>query len=81
MTGRKAKEDADYITSVSDIVKELMRDQMAEDSMRMYGVDNTDIPGLNFETIMEEISFYLNENSDPAICLIEGNVTPCIWDV
>lgn len=68
--------DADYITPVSDIVKGQMRDQMAEDTMKMYWVDNTDIPELNFEAITEETSFYLNEEGDLVICFNEGDVAP-----
>ena len=68
--------DADYITPVSDIVKGQMRDQMAEDSMKVYWVDNTDIPELNFEAITEETSFYLNEEGDLVICFNEGDVAP-----
>jgi len=67
---------ADFITPVSNNIKEQMRTQMAEDSMKMYWVDYTDIPEWNFEAITEETSFYLNDEGSLVICFNEGDVAP-----
>ena len=68
--------DADFIAPVSNNIKEQMRDQMAEDFMKMYWVDYTDMPELNFEAITEETSFYLNDECSLVICFNEGDVAP-----
>ena len=68
--------DADFITPVSNNIKEQMRAQMAEDSSKMYWVDSTDMPEWNFEAITEETSFYLNGDGDLVICFNEGDVAP-----
>jgi len=67
---------ADFITPVSNNIKEQMRTQMAEDSMKMYWVDYTEIPEWNFEGITEETSFYLNDEGNLVICFDEGDVAP-----
>lgn len=69
-------EGADYITPVSDSIKEQMREQMAEDSSKVYWVDYTDIPEISFEAVTEETSFYLNEEGSLVICFNEGDVAP-----
>ena len=68
--------DADFIVPVSNNIKDQMRDQMAKDSMKMYWVDYTDMPELNFEAITEETSFYLNDEGNLVICFNEGDVAP-----
>lgn len=68
--------DADFFTPVSNNIKDQMRAQMAEDSMKMYWVDYADIPDLNFEAITEETSFYLNDEGNLVICFNEGDVAP-----
>ena len=68
--------DADFITPVSNNIKEQMRAQMAEDSSKMYWVDSTDMPEWNFEAITEETSFYLNGDGELVICFNEGDVAP-----
>ncbi len=70
------EEGADFITPVSDNIKDQMRSRMAEDEMMMYWVDYADIPELNFEAITEETSFYLNEEGRLVICFDEGDVAP-----
>lgn len=70
------EEGADFVTPVSDNIKEQMLAQMAEDESKMYWVDNTDIPEWNFEAITEETSFYLNEDGRLVICFNEGDVAP-----
>lgn len=68
--------ETDYITLVSENIKEQMREQMAADEMKTYWVDYTKIPEWSFESITEETSFYLNENNELVICFDEGEVAP-----
>ncbi len=70
------EEGADFITPVSENIKDQMRAQMAEDESKIYWVDNTDIPEWNFESITEETSFYLNGEGNLVICFNEGDVAP-----
>lgn len=70
------KDGADYTTAISGSIKEQMRNQMAEDEMKTYWVDNTEVPEWNFDTITDETSFYLNEDGNIVICFNEGDVAP-----
>ncbi len=67
---------ADYITPVSENIKEQMKEQMAADEMVAYWVDNEDVPEWNFERITDETSFYLNQDGNLVICFNEGDVAP-----
>ena len=69
-------EGADYITPVSDNIKDQMRSQMKADSSKMYWVDYTEVPAWNFEAITEETSFYLNDQGSLVISFNEGDVAP-----
>ena len=69
-------EGSDYLTPITENIKEQMRQQMAEDENKMYWVDNEDDPGWNFEGITDETSFYLNEEDNIVICFNEGDVAP-----
>lgn len=69
-------EGADYITPISENIKEQMRAQMSADENVIYWLDNEDIPEWNFEKITEETSFYLNQNGNIVICFNEGDVAP-----
>ena len=69
-------EVADYITPVSDNIKDQMRSQMKADSSKMYWVDYTEVPAWNFEAITEETSFYLNDQGSLVISFNEGDVAP-----
>lgn len=69
-------EGSDYLTPITENIKEQMRQQMAEDESKMYWVDNEDDPGWNFEGITDETSFYLNEKDNIVICFNEGDVAP-----
>ena len=68
-------EDADYITPISENIKEQMRAKMAEDEMNMYWLDD-EIEELNFTAISEDQSFYIDENSNIVISFNEGDVAP-----
>ncbi|MGN0402462.1 MAG: RsiV family protein [Acetatifactor sp.] len=66
---------ADYITPISENIKEQMQEQMDADDMVYYWL-NDEIEGLNFKAITEDTSFYLNENNNVVIGFNEGDVAP-----
>lgn len=69
------KNGADYITPISENIKEQMQAQMAEDEMVRYWLDQ-EIEEWNFKTITDETAFYLNESGNVVICFNEGDVAP-----
>ena len=69
------KEDADYITRISENIKEQMKQQMQEDENKVYWLED-EIEELNFTAITEDVSFYLNENGNVVIGFNEGDVAP-----
>ncbi len=71
---------ADYIARISDNIKEQMRRQMREDEQKKYWLDS-DIEGMDFESITEETSFYLNEKGNVVIAFQEGDVAPMYMGV
>ena len=68
--------DSDYLTVISENIKEQMKNQMKEDENIAYWVDNEEIPEWNFEKITDETSFYLNNSGNIVICFNEGDVAP-----
>lgn len=68
-------EGADYITTISENIKEQMQEQMDADEMVYYWLHD-EIEGLNFKAITDETSFYLNENDNVVIGFNEGDVAP-----
>ncbi len=68
-------EDADYITAISDNIKEQMQAQMDADESVVYWL-NYDIEEWNFKSITDETSFYLNEKGNIVIGFNEGDVAP-----
>lgn len=68
-------EGADYITPISENIKEQMRAQMAADEMVHYWLED-EIEEWNFKAITEEVSFYLNEEGNVVIGFDEGEVAP-----
>lgn len=68
-------EGADYITPISENIKEQMRAQMAADEKVYYWLDD-EIEEWNFKTITDETSFYLNEKGNVVIGFDEGEVAP-----
>lgn len=69
------KEDADYITPVSENIKEQMREQMEKDENIYYWLED-EIEEWNFKGITDETSFYLNEKNHVVIAFNEGDVAP-----
>lgn len=68
-------EDADYITPISENIKEQMREQMQEDNMKHYWLTD-EMEEWNFKAITEETSFYLNEQNEIVIAFNEGDIAP-----
>lgn len=68
-------EGADYITPISENIKEQMQAQMSADDMVSYWL-NDEIEEWNFKAIDDETSFYLNENGNVVIGFDEGEVAP-----
>lgn len=69
------KEGVDYITPISENIKEQMRSQMARDENVSYWLDD-EMEELNFSGITEETNFYINEEDDVVISFNEGDVAP-----
>lgn len=69
------KDGADYITPISENIKEQMRQQMKEDDMMCYWVDE-DIEEMNFKSITDDTSFYINTQNHIVIAFDEYEVAP-----
>ena len=65
----------DYITPISENIKEQMRSQMEKDENISYWLDD-EMEETNFNEITEETNFYINQNNDVVICFNEGDVAP-----
>ena len=64
---------ADYINPISENIKEQMRNRMAQDENVYYWLDD-EMDELNFKTISEETSFYINEKDNVVISFNQGEV-------
>lgn len=69
------REGADYITPISENIKLQMQERMDDDENNIFWLDN-EIEDLNFKTITDETSFYLNEKGNVVIGFNEGDVAP-----
>lgn len=69
------KEGADYITPISESIKEQMQAQMEADENVTYWLDD-EIEEWNFKKISEDVSFYLNADGNVMIAFNEGDVAP-----
>lgn len=74
------KEDADYITVISEEIKKQMREQMEADENVCYWLEE-EMEEWNFQTITEESLFYLNEDEQLVISFNEGDVAPMYMGV
>lgn len=70
------KEGSDYITPISDNIKEQMRTQMKKDANVIYWLDDSEIEEWNFEKIDKNQNFYINDKGNIVICFNEGDVAP-----
>lgn len=66
---------SDYVTAISDNIKEQMKEQMAADENKIYWLDS-DMPEWDFKEITDETGFYLNEKGEVVISFNEGDVAP-----
>lgn len=67
--------DVDYITPISENIKEQMQEQMDADDKVYYWL-NDEIEECNFKAITDETSFYINANGNVVIGFDEGEVAP-----
>ena len=74
------KEDADYITVISEEIKKQMREQMEADENVRYWLEE-EMEEWNFQAITEETLFYLNEDEQLVISFNEGDVAPMYMGV
>ena len=70
------KEGADYITPISENIKEQMREQMQADESKVYWVDSKEEMGHQFEAVKADQNFYVNQNGQIVICFDEYEVAP-----
>lgn len=70
------REGVDYLTPISENIKEQMRRRMQADEMVVYWLDDEEVPEWNFQGIEEDVQFYVNEDDDIVICFQEGEVAP-----
>ncbi len=82
MTGQRAelkdlfRTDADYVTAISDNIKEQMREQMAADEGKIYYLDSADMPDSDFDAIAADQDFYFDESGQIVISFDEYEVAP-----
>ena len=72
-------EGADYITPISENIKQQMRQQIKNDPDKMYWVDIGDddpAKGFEFVEIEKDQQFYIDENGQIVIAFNEGDVAP-----
>lgn len=69
------QEGSDYLTTISDNIKQQMKEQMAADETKIYWLDS-DMPEWDFTSITDNTSFYLNQNNEVVVCFNEGDVAP-----
>ena len=69
------QDGADYITPISESIKEQMQARMDADENVYYWL-NDEIEEWNFKAVTDETSFYLNEKDNVVIGFNEGDVAP-----
>ena len=69
------QEGADYVTAISENIKEQMKERMAEDENVSYWVDS-DMPEWDFQEIRRDATFYVNEAGHLTIVFDEYEVAP-----
>ncbi len=70
------REDADYVTAISENIKTQMREQMAADENISYFLDDTDMPETNFDKIKPDQNFYFNPAGEIVIAFDEYEAAP-----
>ena len=69
------QEGSDYLTTISDNIKQQMKEQMAADDSITYFLDS-DTPEWDFQSISEDTTFYVNEDGKLVIVFDEYEVAP-----
>lgn len=69
------REGVDFITPVSDSIKEQMKEQMATDENVIYWLDS-ETPEWDFQSITEDSTFYVNDEGRLVIVFDEYEVAP-----
>ncbi len=70
------KENADYITVISDNIKKQMLGQMAADESKSYFYNEADLQEENFNEIKPDQNFYFNDKDELVIVFDEYEVAP-----
>lgn len=70
------QEGADYVTPISENIKEQMKEQMAADENVYYWLDDKEIPEWNFKEIKKDQSFYIDKEGNLVIAFEEYEVAP-----
>lgn len=68
-------DDTDYITVISEEIKNQMKAQMQKKESVIYWIEE-EITDMNFVSITEETSFYLDQQGQLVIAFDEGEVAP-----
>ena len=68
--------DVDYITPLSENIKEQMRKEMEEDSYVQYSLDSSENPETDFKSIRPDQDYYINEDGNLVICFDVEEVAP-----
>ena len=69
------REDADYVTAISENIKEQMAQRMEADEDVVYDI-NCELPEDNFQQIAENQTFYCNQDGQLVIVFNEYEVAP-----
>lgn len=69
------QDGVDFITPISENIKQQMREQMAADDSVMYFIDS-DVPESDFQSINEDTTFYVNDNGKLMIVFDEYEAAP-----
>lgn len=70
------KENSDYVTAISENIKQQMKQQMETDENIFYWLDDPEVPEWNFREIKENQNFYINEKGNLVIAFDEYEVAP-----
>ncbi|MSS62479.1 DUF3298 and DUF4163 domain-containing protein [Velocimicrobium porci] len=69
------KENADYVSIITDYIKKEMRKQM-KDEEKTYFLDSEDMPEYDFQKIKKNQNFYFNKSGNLVIAFDEYEVAP-----
>lgn len=70
------KDDVDYITPISENIKEQMLNNTNKDEENTYFLEEKEMPDENFKAIKADQNFYFNSNNDLVIVFDEYEVAP-----